>query len=339
MKSDASVMHFGEFMLDPANRLLTRAGVPVDLGGRYLDTLILLVRERGQLVSKSHLHDEVWRGVPVTDEALSQAIMALRRTLGDDAARPRFIETVPRHGYRFVAQLQDASSGAAGVRERSDDRTAWLVGCGALGAAAAGGVVGLVYGVLAAGIDAGRGLSLDLVLICVSMLAALASGLGIAGGIGLLGSVRHRDWWRPILGGAIGGLTLGGLAALLGLDAFRILTGTAPTAITGAAEGLIMGLTVGIGLIIARNSRAGVAMAGVAALGAIAGAIILGMGGTLMAGSLKALVASFPETALARSAIPQTGWMLISGVFEGAVFALGCVAGMVFRRPQVRAAQ
>src|SRR6185503_19790630 len=57
-------------------------------------------------ISKDRFLDEVWRGVPVTDEALTQCIKTLRRQLGDDAARPRFIETVPKHGYRFVAPVE-----------------------------------------------------------------------------------------------------------------------------------------------------------------------------------------------------------------------------------------
>ena len=83
---------FERFLLDPRNRRLSRDGTPVELNARYLDALTLLVREPGKLVSKQRFHDEVWRGVPVTDEALTQCIKTLRRQLGDDAARPRFIE-------------------------------------------------------------------------------------------------------------------------------------------------------------------------------------------------------------------------------------------------------
>lgn len=335
MKSDAPVMRFGGFALDPANRQLTRAGVPIELGGRYLDVLVLLASERGQLISKDRLHEEVWRGVPVTDEALSQAIMALRRALGDDAGRPRFIETVPRHGYRFVAELEGVSSALDTRIETRDYRAAWLIGGGALGAAAAGAVVGVVYGALAAGDGAGSALSLVLVLICVSVLAALVSGLGIAGGIGLLGSARHPDWWRPIAGGALGGLALGGFARLLGLDTLRLLTGNTPTAITGAGEGLAMGLTVGTALLVARARRSAspvARIAATAALGALAGMVIVALGGTLMAGSLMALIDSFPAAALSQAIVPRGGWMLVSGAFEGAIFATGIVAGMAWRR-------
>src|SRR5688500_2589937 len=97
---------FADFVLDPDDRRLIRAGAPVELNARYLDALALLVRESGRLVSKDRFLDEVWRGVPVTDEALTQCIRFLRRILGDDATRPRFIETVPKHGYRFIAEVE-----------------------------------------------------------------------------------------------------------------------------------------------------------------------------------------------------------------------------------------
>src|SRR5687767_4780454 len=97
---------FEPFSLDPAERRLRRGDVPVELNARYLDALILLVGEAGRLVSKDRLLEEVWRGIPVTDEALTQCIKTLRRQLGDSAASPRFIETVPKHGYRFIAPVE-----------------------------------------------------------------------------------------------------------------------------------------------------------------------------------------------------------------------------------------
>jgi DNA-binding winged helix-turn-helix (wHTH) protein len=97
---------FDRFLLDPDDRRLSRDGAAVELNARYLDALALLVSEAGRLVTKDRFMDEVWRGVPVTDEALTQCIKTLRRQLGDDAARPRFIETVPKHGYRFIAEVE-----------------------------------------------------------------------------------------------------------------------------------------------------------------------------------------------------------------------------------------
>ena len=97
---------FDRFLLDTDDRRLLRDDAPVELNARYLDALALLVREQGRLVSKDRFLDEVWRGVPVTAAALTQCVKTLRRQLGDDAARPRFIETVPKHGYRFIAPVE-----------------------------------------------------------------------------------------------------------------------------------------------------------------------------------------------------------------------------------------
>ena len=97
---------FESFVLDAGDRRLHRDGAPVELNSRYFDALALLIGERGKLVSKDRFLEEVWRGVPVTDEALTQCIKTLRRQLGDDAANPRFIETVPKHGYRFIAPVE-----------------------------------------------------------------------------------------------------------------------------------------------------------------------------------------------------------------------------------------
>src|SRR5688572_1421569 len=101
---------FDRYQLDPGDRQLVRDEAPVEINARYLDALSLLVRNAGKLVSKDRFLEEVWRGVPVTDEALTQCIKTLRRLLGDDAARPRFIETVPKHGYRFIAPVGHAES-------------------------------------------------------------------------------------------------------------------------------------------------------------------------------------------------------------------------------------
>ena len=58
---------FDRFELDPGERRLTRDGAPVELSARYLDALLLLAGEQGRLVTKDRFHDEVWRGIPVTD--------------------------------------------------------------------------------------------------------------------------------------------------------------------------------------------------------------------------------------------------------------------------------
>ena len=143
---------FGDFVLDPAQRRLWRSGEPVELNSRYFDALALLAREPGILISKDRFMAEVWRGVPVTDEALTQCVRALRRQLGDDAARPRFIETVPKHGYRFIAPVsaQGEAPAPAPVAGSGLRRLLLLGGAGTLGGGVAGTIGGLLYGFAAA---------------------------------------------------------------------------------------------------------------------------------------------------------------------------------------------
>src|SRR5687768_3527271 len=133
---------FDRFLLDCGDRQLRLGDAPVELNSRYFDALALLVSEAGRLVSKDRFLGEVWRGVPVTDEALTQCIKTLRRQLGDDAANPRFIETVPKHGYRFVAPVESTegeqrNARAAPPRPEGDRlrRFAQLGGAGTLGGA------------------------------------------------------------------------------------------------------------------------------------------------------------------------------------------------------------
>src|SRR3954454_7669480 len=148
---------FEQFVLDPEDRQLRRGGDTVELNGRYFDALALLVREQGRLVSKDRFLDEVWRGIPVTDEALTQCVRTLRRQLGDDAARPRFIETVPKHGYRFIAPLDGAAPepGPPAIVEREWAAFRQLGLAGMKGVAAAGIVGGLFYGFAASQPGAG----------------------------------------------------------------------------------------------------------------------------------------------------------------------------------------
>ena len=107
----SSRYRFGEFVLSPRQRVLWRGGAPVALIPKYFDLLHLLIRRRQEAVSKQAIFTEVWSDVIVSDGALSQAIRILRRTLDDDAREPRFIRTVPRHGYQFVwGALDEAAS-------------------------------------------------------------------------------------------------------------------------------------------------------------------------------------------------------------------------------------
>lgn len=342
MKSTQEQLRFGRFTLIPAERRLLDDDAPVALNARYLDALILLARDPQAVITKDRLHDEVWRGVPVTDEALTQCIRALRKALGDDATSPTYIETVPKHGYRFIAQVEQSARAEPRSADRSElernHENPALARAGAmtLGGAAAGALVGLIYGIAAAEAE-GSSLSLLIVMICLAALAAGLSAIGVGLGVGLIGGRAARAW-RVVLGGALGGFLTGGMANLFGRDAFRLLFGDAPPVMTGALEGLALGLSCGIGvaLLDVRGRRAAVVVA--VAAGGVSGMLVVLLGGAMLGGSLAALAGTFPASQIA---LPFAGdgspLALLFGGFEGAAFAGGVVLGAILLgRPGAR---
>jgi DNA-binding winged helix-turn-helix (wHTH) protein len=120
---------FGDVVLSPAARTLSRDGRLVPLIPRYFDLLLLLVTRRDVAVPRGVIMDAVWSDVVVSDGALSQAVRTLRRCLGDDPREPRFIRTVSRFGYQFVGSVdvEDEQGTAAAPTTRefeipSDDQ-------------------------------------------------------------------------------------------------------------------------------------------------------------------------------------------------------------------------
>jgi Tol biopolymer transport system component/DNA-binding winged helix-turn-helix (wHTH) protein len=99
---------FGVFRVDARSRELTRAGVPVRLQEQPFQLLLVLLERPGQVVTREELRQRLWP--PDTfvdyDDGLNVALRKLRRALGDSAESPRFVETVPRVGYRFLADVQ-----------------------------------------------------------------------------------------------------------------------------------------------------------------------------------------------------------------------------------------
>jgi Tol biopolymer transport system component/DNA-binding winged helix-turn-helix (wHTH) protein len=100
--------HFDDFAVEPVAFRLFKAGEAVHIEPKALQILIFLLERREQLVTKQELLGEIWPDVAVTENALTRAIAQLRKTLGDDADAPRYIETVPTRGYRFIGILRNA---------------------------------------------------------------------------------------------------------------------------------------------------------------------------------------------------------------------------------------
>jgi len=101
-----AVFEFGLFRLNPAERLLLRQQVQVRLPPKAFDALVVLVENPGHLLEKEELLRRVWPGTFVEESNLAQHISILRKALQDGENGFRYIETVPKRGYRFVAEVR-----------------------------------------------------------------------------------------------------------------------------------------------------------------------------------------------------------------------------------------
>lgn len=98
---------FGPFCVDLRERTLFRQGKAVALPPKTFDMLLVLIENRGRILSRSDLLTRVWPDAAVEEANLSHHVFALRKVLGDDKQEPRYIETVPRRGYRFTAAVSE----------------------------------------------------------------------------------------------------------------------------------------------------------------------------------------------------------------------------------------
>jgi len=102
----ARVYYFDEFTLDVAARKLLRGDKAMSVPSRAFDALVYLLERRERLVQKNELIEAIWTDVVVTDDSLTHAVSVLRRALADERAHPKYIETVPRRGYRFIGAVR-----------------------------------------------------------------------------------------------------------------------------------------------------------------------------------------------------------------------------------------
>src|SRR6266568_295982 len=98
--------NFDSFRVDPTERVLLRDSKPISLSPKVFDTLLALVERSGHIVSKDQLFEIVWPDVFVEENNLTQYVAAARRALGDNRQEQRYIETVPKRGYRFAPSVR-----------------------------------------------------------------------------------------------------------------------------------------------------------------------------------------------------------------------------------------
>jgi DNA-binding response OmpR family regulator len=108
MVTPLPVLSIGEYVLDESNARLTKDGESLDLPPKAFSVLCVLVRNSQRLITKDELLDAVWGHRHVSESVLKTVINQLRTLLGDDPRAPRYIETLNRRGYRFIAQVAPA---------------------------------------------------------------------------------------------------------------------------------------------------------------------------------------------------------------------------------------
>src|SRR6267143_5255258 len=122
----ACVLHFDIFELDLRAGELRKSGVKLRLQGQPLQVLAILLQRAGNLVTREELRSQLWPADTFVDfdHSLHNAIARLREVLGDSADTPRYIETLPRRGYRFIAPVEEVQTQAPASVRGSKTRAA-----------------------------------------------------------------------------------------------------------------------------------------------------------------------------------------------------------------------
>ena len=100
---------FDDVTLNAESFDVQKGGLDIVFRPRMFDVLLYLVRNPGRVVTKQEIFDDVWKDTFVEDNALARIISEIRTALGDNAAQPKYIETVPKRGYRFIAKVNEGS--------------------------------------------------------------------------------------------------------------------------------------------------------------------------------------------------------------------------------------
>src|SRR5271170_1967354 len=118
------LLRFGNFEVDLRSGELRKAGVKQKFGGQPFQVLSILLERPGEVVTREELQKRLWPDTFVdVDHNLNAAINKIREVLGDAAENPRFVETLPRRGYRFIVPVEGAGTGAR-TTENTKTKTA-----------------------------------------------------------------------------------------------------------------------------------------------------------------------------------------------------------------------
>jgi DNA-binding winged helix-turn-helix (wHTH) protein/TolB-like protein len=110
------IYRFADFTLDPREHRLLRGAEEIYVAPKTFETLLYLVCRHGHLVTKQDLLETLWAGTFVTENALTRCIKEVREALNDDAHQPLYIRTIPRVGYKFIADVEEVSNSSEDAR-------------------------------------------------------------------------------------------------------------------------------------------------------------------------------------------------------------------------------
>ena len=233
-------------------------------------------------MTKDNLYDHIWKDEIVTEGAIAQAIRFLRRALGDDARDPRYIRTVSKHGYEWIAPVAELSTKTEAARAdvppaaalhpaapepgftRMDElKEAFRYatsrfGSASLGSAIAGGIAGVIGGgALVAASGAAHSLRVVVALTTLGILVGGAGGLGVGFGLSFAESLVRRSRWAllAMAGGFSGGLLGAVVHATIG-EILSALLSRPLNAVGGGYEGVWIGTFAGFGYGLATSGRA-----------------------------------------------------------------------------------
>ncbi|HKC62396.1 MAG TPA: winged helix-turn-helix domain-containing protein [Pyrinomonadaceae bacterium] len=109
------LFEFGPFSLNVRERLLLRGEESISLSPKVFDTLVVLVENAGHVLTKDDLLNKLWPDSFVEESSLTQNISILRKALGEETTNPRYIETIPKRGYRFIADVKERNDGGTSL--------------------------------------------------------------------------------------------------------------------------------------------------------------------------------------------------------------------------------
>jgi len=129
--ANAATFRVGDWTAEPAANRLVCAGREVKVEPKVMRVLSYLVERHGEVVTRHDLETHVWAGMTVTDDAVTNTVIKLRKALGDNARDPRYIETIAKSGYRLIADTSGiaASTGSA-CHEAGENASAVILAMG-----------------------------------------------------------------------------------------------------------------------------------------------------------------------------------------------------------------